>query len=244
MIIIPAIDILDKKCVRLAQGEYETAAEVSGDPVETAKYFAACGAEYIHMVDLNGAKQGSPQNAEIFIKTAGSVDIPVELGGGIRDQKTVDYYIKNGISRIILGSAVLQNREFTKEAAEKYGEKIAAGIDAKNRKVKTSGWLVGSEIDFIGLAVEMAEIGVKNIIYTDISKDGMLSGVNIKHYEELKNNLPPDVKITASGGVADMEDIAGLYALGIYGVICGKAIYSGSLNLAEAVKFTKGSTGG
>ncbi|MCL2813416.1 MAG: 1-(5-phosphoribosyl)-5-[(5-phosphoribosylamino)methylideneamino]imidazole-4-carboxamide isomerase [Oscillospiraceae bacterium] len=244
MIIIPAIDILGEKCVRLSRGEYETALEVSGDPVETAKYFAACGAEYIHMVDLDGAKNGSPQNSEIFIKTAANVDVPVELGGGIRDQKTVEYYINNGISRVILGSAALQNKKFTKEAVQKYGEKIAVGIDAKNRKAQTSGWLAGSDTDFVELAAEMAQIGVQNIIYTDISKDGMLSGVNIRHYEELKDALPPNVKITASGGVSGMEDIAALCALDIYGVICGKAIYSGSLDLARAVKFTKRNTDG
>ena len=240
MIIIPAIDILDKKCVRLMQGNYETATKVAEDPVETAKYFASLGAEYIHMVDLNGAKDGKPRNAEIFITVANSVDVPIELGGGIRDMAAVDYYINNGISRIILGSAILKDKELAGNAVKKHGEKIAVGIDAKERKVQTSGWLVENETDFAELAAEMAKIGIKNIIYTDISKDGMLSGVNLEHYRELKNILPPDVNITASGGVKDMEDIRNLHSLGIYGAICGKAIYSGSLDLAEAIKFTKG----
>ena len=239
MIILPAIDILGGKCVRLAQGKYETASKVAENPVETAKYFAECGAEYIHMVDLDGAKEGSPKNAEIFIEVAKSVNIPVELGGGIRTLEIVDYYIKNGINRVILGSVVLQNKELTEKSVLKYGDKIAVGIDAKNRKVKTSGWLVNNEVDFVELAVEMAKIGVKNIIYTDISKDGMLSGVNLEHYKELKNALPYDVNITASGGVKDINDIKNLCGLDIYGVICGKSIYSGSLDLKEAIKFTE-----
>jgi len=239
MIILPAIDILGGKCVRLAQGEYNTAAKVAENPVETAKYFKDCGAEYIHIVDLDGAKDGMPKNKEIFIEIAKNIDIPVELGGGIRAIETIDYYIANGISRIILGSVILENKELTKKAILKYGDKIAVGIDAKNRKVKTSGWLVENEIDFIELAVEMAKIGAKNIIYTDISKDGMLSGVNLEHYQELKNYLPSDVKITASGGVKDINDIIKLQSLDIYGVICGKAIYSGNLDLKQAIDFTK-----
>lgn len=245
MIILPAIDILGGKCVRLARGEYATASKVAENPVETAKYFADCGAEYIHMVDLDGAKEGCPKNSDIFIEAVKSADFPetnkvcFELGGGIRTLETVDFYIENGISRVILGSVVLQNKRLAEKAVLKYGEKIAVGIDADNRRVKTWGWLEDSEVDFVELAVEMAKIGVKNIIYTDISKDGMLSGVNLEHYKELKNVLPFDVNITASGGVKDMADIKDLCGLGIYGVICGKAIYSGSLNLKEAVDFTK-----
>ena len=239
MIILPAIDILGGKCVRLAQGEYGTASKVAENPVDMAKYFAECGAEYIHMVDLDGAKDGSPKNAEIFLEVAKNAEIPVELGGGIRTLENVEYYVENGIRRIILGSVVLQNKKLTEKAVLKYGDKIAVGIDAKNRKVKTSGWLVENEIDFVELAVEMAKIGVKNIIYTDISKDGMLSGVNLEHYRELKNALPDDVNITASGGVKDIYDIIELHRLGIYGVICGKAIYSGDLDLKQAVAYTK-----
>jgi len=236
MIILPAIDIMDGKCVRLVQGDYGTASKVAENPVETAKYFYDCGAEYIHMVDLDGAKFGSPKNAEIFTEVAKRVNIPIELGGGIRNMQTVGYYLNNGISRVILGSAILNDKKFAEEAVLKYGEKIAVGIDAKNRKVKTSGWLVENEVDFVELAKEMARIGVKNIIYTDISKDGMLSGVNFEHCKELKNALPSDVNITASGGVRNIDDILQLCSLDIYGVICGKSIYSGTLDLKEAVK--------
>jgi phosphoribosylformimino-5-aminoimidazole carboxamide ribotide isomerase len=138
MIILPAIDILGGKCVMLTQGEYDKVSKVAESPVETAKYFADCGAEYIHMVDLDGAKEGSPKNAEVFIEVAKNVDVPIELGGGIRTMETVDYYIENGISRVILGSVILQNKEFAEKAILKYGDKIAVGIDMKNRKVKTS----------------------------------------------------------------------------------------------------------
>jgi phosphoribosylformimino-5-aminoimidazole carboxamide ribotide isomerase len=237
MIVLPAIDILDGKCVQLVQGEYNTAQKVAADPVETAVGFAGRGAEYIHMVDLNGARDGSPKNARIFADVARSVDIPVELGGGIRNMETVDYYIKNGISRVILGSAVLSDKNFVIEAVKKYGDKIAVGIDAKNRKVKTNGWLVESELDFVELASEMEKIGVDNIIYTNIDVEGLLGGVNLEHYKELKSAV--DIKITASGGVKDINDIKNLRALDIYGVICGKAIYSGSLDLKEAIEFTK-----
>ena len=236
MIILPAIDILDGKCVRLSQGEYGTAERVAADPLETARRFAKCGAEYIHMVDLDGAKDGSPKNADIFAEIAKKVDIPIELGGGIRNMETVDYYINCGINRVILGSVVLTNKELVARAVEKYGDKIAVGIDAKDRKVKTNGWLTQSELDFTELAIEMEKLGVDNIIYTDIGRDGMLSGVNIEHYEEL--NSAVSMKITASGGVADMSDIKALAALDIYGVICGKSIYSGSLNLSEAIGYT------
>ena len=239
MIILPAIDILGGKCVRLVRGEYDTAAKVAENPVETVKYFADCGAEYIHMVDLDGAKEGKPVNAAIFIQAAKSVNVPIELGGGIRNMDTIDYYINNGISRIILGSVILQNKELAEKAVYKYGDRIAVGIDVKERKVKTSGWLVDSEADFVELAVEMSKIGVKNIISTDISVDGTLSGANLEYYKELKLALNSGVNITASGGIKDIEDIKNLCELDIYGAICGKSIYSGNLDLKQAIKFTK-----
>ena len=239
MIILPAIDILGGKCVRLVKGEYGTASKVAENPVETAKYFESCGAEYIHMVDLDGTKEGKPVNAGIFTEVAKNVNIPIELGGGIRTMETIDYYIENGISRVILGSVILQNKELAEKAVLKYGDKIAVGIDSHNRKVKTWGWLVESDVEFVELSIEMMKIGVGNIISTDISVDGTLTGINLEYYKELKNALPPNIKITASGGVKDMGDIKELCGLDIYGVICGKAIYSGTLDLKEAVEFTK-----
>ena len=237
MIILPAIDILDGKCVRLVRGEYDTASKVAESPIDTAKYFADCGAEYIHMVDLNGAKEGKRINSKIFTDVANSVNIPVELGGGIRDMETIEYYIENGISRVILGSVALTNKELVAEAVAKYKEKIAVGIDAKDRKVKTAGWLIDNEVDFVELSIKMAELGVANIIYTNISLDGTLAGVDIEHYRELNNAV--NIDITASGGVRDIEDIKRLRELDVYGVICGKAIYSGTLDLKEAVLISK-----
>jgi phosphoribosylformimino-5-aminoimidazole carboxamide ribotide isomerase len=242
MIILPAIDILDGKCVQLVQGDYGTAEKVASDPIETALGFAKCGAEYIHMVDLNGAKDGSPKNAGIFIEAAKRTGVPVELGGGIRNMETVDYYIKNGISRVILGSVALTDKNFVVDAVKKYGDKISVGIDAKNRKVKTSGWLVESELDFVELAAEMEKIGVDNIIYTNIDVEGLLSGVNLEHYKELKSAV--SVKITASGGVTYLQDIKNLCALDLYGAICGKSIYTGSLDLKQAVDYAGNFTGG
>jgi phosphoribosylformimino-5-aminoimidazole carboxamide ribotide isomerase len=237
MIILPAIDILDGKCVMLFRGEYDTAEKVAADPLETARRFAESGAEYIHMVDLNGAREGSPKNAGIFINVAKNAGIPVELGGGIRNMETVDYYLQNGISRVILGSVVLTDKNFVIEAVKKYGGKIAVGIDARDRKVKTAGWLVESELDFVELAVEMEKIGVDNIIYTDIGVDGTLAGANVEHYKELKAAV--NVKITASGGIVDLNDIIKLCELDLYGAICGKSIYSGSLDLKQAIDYAK-----
>lgn len=237
MIILPAIDILDGKCVQLVQGEYGTAEKVATDPIEAALHFAECGAEYIHMVDLNGAKDGSPKNAGIFIEIAKRAGVPVELGGGIRNMETVNYYLNNGISRVILGSVVLTDKNFVIDAVKKYGEKIAVGIDAKNRKVKTNGWLIESELDFVELACEMEKIGVDNIIYTNIDVEGMLAGVNLEHYKELKSAV--NIKITASGGICNMQDIKNLCGLDLYGAICGKSIYSGSLDLKQAVDYSK-----
>ena len=237
MIVLPAIDILDGKCVQLVQGEYGSAEKVAADAVETALKFAADGAEYIHMVDLNGARDGGPKNAGIFIDIARRAGVPLELGGGIRSLETVDYYIKNGISRVILGSVALTDKELVVKAVKKHGDKIAVGIDAKGRKVKTQGWLVASELDFVELALEMEKIGVDNIIYTNIDVEGLLGGVNLEHYKELKAALK-NVKITASGGVSDMQDIINLCGLDLYGAICGKSIYTGRLDLRQAVEYS------
>jgi len=236
MIIFPAIDILNGKCVQLVQGEYNTAERVASDPIEAALLFADNGAEYLHMVDLNGAKDGSPKNADIFVSVAKRVGIPVQLGGGIRSMDSIDYYIKNGVSRVILGSVALRDKRLVLDAVKKHGDKIAVGIDAKGRKVKTDGWLVESELDFVELAREMAKIGVANIIYTNIDVEGLLGGVNLEHYKELKAAV--NIKITASGGVSELQDIKNLCELDLYGAICGKSIYSGKLDLKQAVEYS------
>ncbi len=234
MLILPAIDILGGKCVRLTKGEYDTAKKVAEDPIETALGFQRDGAEYIHMVDLDGAKEGSRINGDIYTSVAKKVNIPIEVGGGIRDMDTIDYYINKGIDRVIIGSAALKNPELVKRACDKYGEKIAVGIDALNGIVKTSGWLENSDVNYIDLAIEMAKIGVNYIIFTDISKDGTLSGPNTEQLKTLCNKV--NINIIASGGIRDITNITELAKMKLYGAICGKSIYSGSLNLKEAIR--------
>ncbi len=239
MIILPAIDILGGECVRLFKGEYGTARKVASDALETVKDFESCGAQFIHLVDLDGAKRGEKTNAELFVKLAAAANIPLELGGGIRDMETVEFYLERGISRVILGSAALKNKEFCKRAVDKYGEKIAVGIDAKDGKVSTSGWLETSDVDYIDFAKEMEAVGVKNIIFTDISKDGTLAGPNLEMLSALSKAVSID--ITASGGVKDIKDIENLNNMNLYGAIAGRSLYDGTLDLREAVALTASS---
>lgn len=237
MIILPAIDILGGECVRLFKGEYGTARQVASSAEETVKSFEEAGAGYIHMVDLDGAKEGTTVNRDLFARLAKMTNVPIELGGGIRNMETVDMYLNIGISRVILGSAALRDREFLKRAVDKYGEKIAVGIDAKNGKVSVAGWLDDSDKDYIEFAKEMEADGVKNIIFTDISKDGTLAGPNLEQLSALAKSVKCD--ITASGGVHNINDIKNLLDMNLYGAIAGRAIYDGTLNLKEAVELCK-----
>ena len=237
MIILPAIDILDQKCVRLTKGDYNTAKKVAQDPIETAHEFESAGAEFIHMVDLNGARDGRIVNNEIYEKVVKSVNISIEVGGGIRNIETVDYYISKGINRVIIGSAALTDPEFVKAAVDKYGDRIAVGIDAENGMVKTSGWLENSNVNYIDLALKMQDVGVKYLIFTDISKDGTLAGPNFAQLKELSDSV--SINIIASGGIHDINDIIMLKSMNLYGAICGKSIYSGSIDLREAIRISK-----
>ncbi len=233
MIILPAIDIKDGKCVRLRKGEFDTAEQVAASPYDTADSFRQAGAAWIHMVDLDGAKDAKPVNSEIFCKVAAQSGLKVELGGGIRRMDTIEMYLEQGISRIILGSVAVKNPALVKEAVQHFGEQIAVGIDAKQGMVATEGWLDTSNVNYIEMAKMMEAVGVQTIIYTDISKDGMLSGVNGQQLDAI--NQAVSCNIIASGGVKSLADIELCRQLGLYGVICGKSIYSGSLDLAEAV---------
>lgn len=237
MIIFPAIDIIDGKPVRLYKGDFSTAKQVAGDAVETAFDFVKAGCEWVHMVDLDGSLKKEPVNAETFIIVAKETKLKVELGGGIRTMKDIDFYINNGISRIILGSVALKNPGLVKEAVAEFGSRIAVGIDAKGGYVATEGWVEKSDVYFTDLAKKMEDIGVKNIIFTDISKDGTLSGPNIEQLVEINNAVSCD--ITASGGVTKIEDILSLRDKKLYGAICGKSIYEGTLDLREAVEVCK-----
>lgn len=233
MIILPAIDIKDGECVRLRKGEFDTAEKVAANPYDTADSFRQAGAAWIHMVDLDGAKDAKPVNSEIFCKVAVQSGLKVELGGGIRRMDTIEYYLQQGIARIILGSVAVKNPALVKEAVQHFGGQIAVGIDAKQGMVATEGWLDTSNVNYIEMAKMMEAVGVQTIIYTDISKDGMLSGVNGEQLDAI--NQAVSCNIIASGGVKAIADIALCKQLGLYGVICGKSIYSGSLDLAEAI---------
>lgn len=236
MVILPAIDIKDGNCVRLLKGDFATVHKVAESYMDTARSFEAAGASWIHTVDLDGAKEGKPINGDIFLDIAKNTDLKVEVGGGIRSLETVEYYLSRGISRVILGSVALKNPQIVIDAVKEYGEKIAVGIDAKNGIVAAEGWLESSQVNYIDLALEMIKAGVKNIIFTDISKDGTLSGVNAEQLSALKKAAGDRCGITASGGVHDMEDIRVCKEMGLYGAICGKSIYSGTLDLKEAIE--------
>ncbi len=234
MIILPAIDICGGQCVRLLRGDFGTAEKVAEDPLETALSFRAAGADWLHMVDLDGAKAGRPVNTAIFTQAAEKSGLKVEVGGGIRSMETVEAYLAAGVSRVILGSAALSNPALVAEAAGRYGDRIAVGIDAKNRMVSADGWLNDSQVDFIELAKRVEQMGVGCIIFTDISKDGTLTGPNLEQLEELCRAV--GCRVIASGGISDIRDIRALRQLDVYGAICGKSLYSGRLDLAEAIK--------
>lgn len=237
MIILPAIDIKDGNCVRLFKGDFSTAEKVAADYMETAKGFEKAGASWIHMVDLDGAKEGRPVNTQIYKDVANKTSLKVEVGGGIRNIDTIRQYLSMGISRVIIGSAALKNPELVKEAVLNFGsEKIAVGIDSKNGMVAAEGWLESSDVHYIQLAKEMIKIGVRYFIVTDISKDGTLSGVNTLQLKELSEAVGNTCNIIASGGVHTIEDIIACKKLGLYGTICGKSIYKGTLDLREAVR--------
>ncbi len=233
MLIIPAIDIKDGNCVRLYKGDYSTVHKVAESAVDTARKFERDGVSWLHMVDLDGAKDGKRVNSELILTVRKSCRLKIEVGGGIRDMEAVDFYIENGIDRVILGSAAIKDPDFVKAAVKKYADKIAVSIDARDGMVSAEGWTDTSEVSFIELAKEMEKIGVKYLIFTDISKDGMLSGPNLPMLDELKSAVK--CEIIASGGVANLMDVVTLARLNIYGAISGKAVYTGSLDLKQAV---------
>lgn len=237
MIILPAIDILDGKAVRLYQGDYATAEKVALDPVIAAKEFEAAGAKYLHLVDLSGAKSGKTDGYETIRKIADAVDMKIEVGGGIRNLDTVKMYLEGGIDRVILGSAAVNDRKMLEKAVALYGDRIIVGIDARNGKVSVSGWTSDSDIDYIDMAKECEAIGVKNVVFTDISRDGSLKGPNTDMLKKLSDSVRMDV--TASGGIKTIDDIKALKEMGLYAAICGKSLYSGTLSLTEALNVAR-----
>ena len=233
MILLPAIDLMGGKCVRLVRGDYATAQRVAEDAVQTARSFRDAGAEWLHAVDLDGAKAGRPVNAGLLFRIQRETGLRLEVGGGIRDEKTVEFYLENGISRVILGSAAIGRPEFVAAAVERYGNRIAVGIDARNGMAAREGWTETSAVGYLDMAEQMEQIGVKHIIFTDISRDGTLSGPNLAMLKRLRDAV--SCGITASGGVRDLKDVEALAALGLYGAICGKSLYAGTLGLGEAI---------
>ena len=238
MVILPAIDIKDGKCVLLVQGKYDSAYTVAESAADTAKAFEAMGATWLHMVDLDGAKEAVPVNTDMIFDVLKQCNLKVELGGGIRNMETIDYYMDHGISRIILGSAALNNPALVKEAVAKYGDKIAVGIDAIDGNVAAEGWTQTSTVNYIDLAKHMEDAGVKYIVFTDISRDGMMDGPNFTMLDKLNRSV--SCKVIASGGVSSLTDIVVLTALKLHGAICGRALYTRDLSLRQAVDLCKG----
>ncbi|MDO4534310.1 MAG: 1-(5-phosphoribosyl)-5-[(5-phosphoribosylamino)methylideneamino]imidazole-4-carboxamide isomerase [Clostridium perfringens] len=237
MILLPAIDIINGNPVRLYQGDYSKEEKINRSVSDIAMEFQDLGADYIHIVDLDGAKYGKPKNHQLIKSLAKTLKTPIEVGGGIRDIKTIENLLENGVSRVILGTVAISKKDLLKEALEKYREKIAVGVDCKNGFVSTDGWLKNSKINYLDFCKELENIGVKNIIFTDISKDGTLKGPNLEMLKKLKETV--SVSITASGGIKDLEDIKALSELDLYGAITGKAIYSKTLDLKEGINILK-----
>lgn len=238
MIIFPAIDLRGGKCVRLIQGDFDKETVYSDDPQATALKWQSMGARFIHVVDLDGARAGSPQNLDAIKKILDAVKIPIEVGGGIRTLDDMERLLSLGVRRVILGSVAVENISLVREAAQKFGDKIVVGIDARNGFVAVHGWEKSSDVKVIELAKKIVAAGVKTIIYTDISKDGMLSGVNAGIFSKLAKES--GAEIVASGGVKNLDDIRALKAEKVSGVIVGKAIYTGSLDLKSAIEIAEG----
>jgi phosphoribosylformimino-5-aminoimidazole carboxamide ribotide isomerase len=237
MIIIPAIDLKDGKCVRLLQGDFERSTVYSDNPVEVSVNWQAQGAERIHIVDLDGSRTGRPQNRNSIEDIINTITIPVQVGGGIRDRGTVAEYLAMGVSRVILGTVALKNRDFVREICSEFKGKIILGIDARHNKIAVEGWLEETVESPLEIAASYEGCGVDAIVFTDISRDGMETGPNIESTKKLAESV--NIPIIASGGVSCMEDIERLMmveACGIMGVIVGKALYSGAIKLGDAVK--------
>lgn len=237
MIILPAIDLKDGKVVRLYKGDFATVHQVAQDPAAVAADFLRAGARWLHMVDLDGAKDGKRKNGEI-VKALAQSGLKIELGGGIRTMADLEAVFAMGVSRAVIGSAAVSHPELVREAVKRYGERIAVGVDTKDGKVRTAGWVEDSGLDYLTFSRSMEEMGVRTIIFTDIDTDGALSGPSFGRLAELQKTV--SCRIVASGGVSSNEDIRKLAAMDLYGAIVGKAYYAGTVDLALAVKEAEG----
>lgn len=241
MIIIPAIDLINGEAVRLVQGDYNQKTVYDKDPVKVAIKFVEMGAQKLHLVDLDGAKAGHPVNTEVLEKISKEINIPIEIGGGIRNIEDIEKTLKAGADEVILGTSVIKNPEITKKALNEFGKKIVIGIDAKNGKVAISGWLDTTDVDAITLAQTIEKYGAQNIIYTDISKDGMMQGPNYEALKKLAQSV--SLNITASGGVSSINNVKDLIKIekefsNINACIIGKALYTQDIDLNKAIQLT------
>lgn len=237
MNIFPAIDLYGKNAVRLLKGDYQNMTVYSNNPIEIAHDFEKQGAKYIHMVDLEGAKFGTTPNISVVKQVADETSLFVEIGGGIRDMSTVENYFECGVSRVILGTAAVNDEDFLKAAVKKYSDNIAVGADVKDGYIAIKGWTQKSVYSLDNFLDKMQDIGVKTIICTDISKDGAMKGTNVELYSTLSKKYTLD--IVASGGVSTIDDVKALSQMGLYGAIIGKAYYTGAINLREAIEVSK-----
>lgn len=237
MKLFPAIDLFDGKAVRLYKGDYSQMTVYSDNPLSIAKDFERAGAKFVHLVDLEGAKDGTTPNLSVVKQIAENTDLFIEIGGGIRSMQTVKTYLESGVDRVILGTAAVNDQEFLKQAVKEYGDKIAVGVDVKDGFVAIKGWVEKSQYSCFDFCALMQGIGVKTIICTDISKDGAMQGTNRALYKELSEKFSLD--ITASGGVSSLEDIVALNELGLYGAIIGKAYYIGAIDLKSALEVVR-----
>jgi len=237
MIIFPAIDLKDGQCVRLVQGKAENKTIYSDNPVEIAKSFTNKGAQWLHIVDLDGAFSGTPQNSQVIAQIAADINIPFQVGGGLRTIKDIKKTLALGAARVIIGTRAVTNQDFVKELIDSFGqEKIVLGLDVRNGMVAVDGWIETSSLDMLEFALHMKEIGIKQVVFTDISRDGLLQGPNLPAIKTLAINT--GLQIIASGGVSSLENISELKqleSLGVNGAIIGKALYDGKLDLKQAI---------
>ena len=237
MNIFPAIDLYEKKAVRLYKGNYDEMTVYSEKPVEVAKDFERSGARYIHMVDLEGAKTGGTPNLDVVREVAERTGLFVEIGGGIRSLETVERYLEAGVDRVILGTAAVTDEEFLLKSVEKYGEKIAVGADVKDGRIAIKGWTESSQYSLDEFLAKLQRIGVRTVICTDISRDGAMRGTNLALYKELSEKY--SMQLIASGGVSTLDDVRELRRMELYGAIIGKAYYTGAIDLKEAIEVAK-----
>jgi len=237
MLIYPAIDLRGGQVVRLQQGDYNLMTVYSTDPAETAKGFLYAGAACMHVVDLDGAKEGSPQNREVIRKLC-KLPLEIEVGGGIRDERTIKDFLSMGVQRVILGSVAVEDFAFTERMGQRYGDKLAAGVDTKDGRVAIHGWTNVSDLEGFAFCQKLRDAGISTVIYTDIAKDGLLAGTNLAAYEQLQ--AIKGLRVIASGGISSEEDLKSLRDLDVYGAIIGKALYTGTLSLKRALDIAGG----